>query len=56
MVAIMRLEGYENWSICDIFLKNQPEDEQEAIAIQTVIRCKGKIHIFQICPTRCFIA
>jgi len=36
----------KNWSICDIFLKKQPEDKQEAIAIQTVIRCKGKILCF----------
>ena len=40
------LRDMKNWSICDIFLKKQPEDKQEAIAIQTVIRCKGKILCF----------
>ena len=41
------LRDMKNWSICDIFLKKQPEDEQEAIAIQTVIRCKVKILCFK---------
>lgn len=38
MVAIVRLKNMKNWPICDNFLKKQPEDESEAIEIQTVIR------------------
>ena len=48
------LRDMKNWSICDIFLKKQPEDEQEAIAIQTVIRCKGKILCFSNLPNEVF--
>ena len=49
------LKDIKNWLICDIFLKKQQEDEQEAIAIQTAIRFNGKSYIFQICQTRLFI-
>ena len=48
------LRDMKNWSICDIFLKKQPKDEQEAIAIQTVIRCKGKILFFSNLPNEVF--
>jgi hypothetical protein len=44
----------KNWFICDIFLKNQPEAEQEAIAIQTVIRCNGKRLYFSDLPNKAF--
>ena len=47
MVAIVRLEGYEKLAYMRNFLKKQPEDEQETIAIQTVIRCKVKILCFK---------
>ena len=48
------LRNMKNWPIRDIFLKKQPEDEQEAIAIQTVIRCKGKILCFSNLPNEVF--
>jgi len=50
MVAILRLEDMKNWSVCDIFLKKQPEDEQEVIAILTAIRCNGKKLYFSDSP------
>lgn len=48
------LRGLKNWHICDIFLKKQPEDEQEAIEIQTVIRRKRKILCFSNLPNEVF--
>ncbi|MGC6175850.1 hypothetical protein [Lacrimispora sp. 38-1] len=54
MVAIVRLDGFENWHICDIFLEKQPEDEQEAIAIQTAIRCNEKSLYFSDLPNKAF--
>ena len=48
------LRDMKNWSICDIFLKKQLEDKQEAIAIQTVIRCNGKILYFSDLPNKGF--
>jgi hypothetical protein len=42
----------KNWPICDFFLIKQPEDEQEAIVIQTVIRYKGKILYFSNLPNK----
>jgi hypothetical protein len=44
------LRYVKNWLICDILLKKQLEDEQEAIDIQTVIRRKGKILCFLNLP------
>ena len=54
MVAIVRLEGYEKLAYMRNFLKKQPEDEQETIAIQTVIRCKRKILCFSNLPNEVF--
>ncbi len=48
------LRDKKNWSICDIFLKKQPEDEQEVIAIQTVIRCKGETLYFSDLSNKAF--
>jgi hypothetical protein len=48
------LRYLRNWHICDIFLKKQPEDEQETIAIQTVIRCNGKYLYFSNLPNEVF--
>ena len=54
MVANLRHEGYENWFICDIFLKKQPDDEQEAKQSKQFSGATGNTYVFQICPTRCF--
>ena len=48
------LRDMENWSVCDIFLKKQPEDEQELIAILTAIRCNGKRLYFSDSPNKAF--
>ncbi|WP_124065473.1 hypothetical protein [Clostridium sp. E02] len=50
------LRDMENWPICDIFLKKQPEDEQEAKQSKQLSGAMRKAYIFQICPTRLFIA
>jgi hypothetical protein len=54
MLQLCDLKDMKNWSICDIFLKKQPEDEQEAIAIQTAIRCNRKRLYFSDLPNRAF--
>ena len=48
------LRDMKNWPACDIFLKRRPEDEQEVIAIQTVIRRKRKILCFLNLPNKVF--
>ena len=48
------LRDMKNWSVCDIFLKKQPEDEQEVIAILTAIRCNGKRLYFSDSPNKAF--
>ena len=51
MIALMRLEEYEKLAYMRHFSeKKQPEDEQETIAIQTVIRRKRKFLCFSNLP------
>ena len=54
MVAIVRLEGYEKLVFMRHFSEKAIEDEQEAIAIQIVIRCNGKILYFSDMPNKAF--
>ena len=53
MVANLRLGNMKNWSICDIFLKKQPDDEQEVKQSKQLSGATGNTFVFQICPTRC---
>ena len=54
MVAIVRPEEYEKLAYMRHFSEKVTENEQEAIAIQTVIRCNGKDLCFSNLPNKAF--